>query len=136
MRFSDDKASAFNGREPDENQHSVLVESEAILDKSNTFVGRAECVPKIAEELVVDTPPNAFPPSRLFDVGAASLGYIREVSRSGSASFGLRIMVTINVPGALRASYRSRTPVGALPSVRLRPVIHRGGMSAMPRMNG
>src|SRR5207245_2899566 len=48
--------------------HAALLESEAILDKSNTIIGRAEYVQKSAEDLVLDTPPFGFAPDRHFSV--------------------------------------------------------------------
>ncbi len=116
--------------------NSALVESEAILDRRNTVFGRVELVQKTAEELVVDEAPFNFAPNRVFDVGAATAGYIREVTGFSGATIGLGVSGTLNVvPSALKAVYGSRTPVGGLVFVRLRPTFKRGGMSGMHDMH-
>jgi hypothetical protein len=101
---------------------SLLAESEGVLDARNTLFGRAEWVQKSAEELVLDTPPYGFAPDDRFDVGAVSLGYIRELARFGPGTLGLGVMGTINVvPAALSAAYGSRTPTAAAIFLRVRP---------------
>jgi hypothetical protein len=115
--------------------HGALVESEAILDKSNTVIGRAEHVQKSAEDLVLDTPPFGFAPNRHFDVASISLGYIREILRLRGATLGLGAMGTVNmVPSALGTAYGSRTPLGGVVFLRLRPLhaaMKMGGMGGM-----
>jgi hypothetical protein len=101
---------------------SALLESEAILDRFNTVFGRAEYVRKSAEELVLDTPPLNFRPSHEFDVGQVSVGYIRELVSLRGATVGLGAMGTLNlVPSSLGSIYGSRTPLGGLVFLRLRP---------------
>ena len=56
--------------------NSVLLESEAILDRSNTVFGRAEYVRKNAEEIAWKITSTS---REQFDVGHLSLGYIREL---------------------------------------------------------
>ena len=108
--------------------HSVLLESEAVLDASNTVFGRAEYVQKSAEELVLDTPQYGFASEQSFDVGELTLGSIREVARLGKGTLGIGAMATLNVvPSLLSPAYGSRTPYGALVFLRLRPF--RTGMS-------
>jgi len=110
--------------------NSFLLESEAILDRSNTLFGRTELVQKSAEDLVVANPITTsrgvvlpgLPATQLFNVGAAQLGYIREVARTHWATIGLGGAGTLNfVPTALEPYYGSRTPVGAFLFLRLRP---------------
>ena len=114
--------------------HSVLLESEAILDRSNTLFGRAEVVQKSAEELVLPQGPGAIDPERTFNLGHVSLGYIREVGRMGSATIGLGVRGTLDVvPSSLAPFYGSRSPTGFLLFVRLRPW-HQDAMSSMPGM--
>jgi len=110
---------------------SALVESEAILDRANTVLGRAEFVRKSAEELVVDTPQFGFSPDRQFNVGELSLGYIRELVRLRGATLGVGAMGTMNfVPASLGDAYGSRVPVGGIVFLRLRPAgIGMHGMS-------
>ncbi|MGI8400370.1 MAG: hypothetical protein ACR2NS_02040 [Gemmatimonadaceae bacterium] len=118
--------------------HSLLLESEAILDKKNTLFGRTELVQKSAEELVVADPLTTskgvtlpgFPTGQHFNVGTAQLGYIREVTRTHWATIGLGAAGTFNfVPAPLEAYYGSRTPLGAVIFLRLRP-FHGSKMGA------
>jgi hypothetical protein len=98
--------------------HSVLAESEAIVDATNTFFGRAELVQKSADDLGV----SGIPGSRVFNVGALQMGYIREVTRMHWATIGVGASGTLNfVPGALESAYGSRTPTGFMLFVRARP---------------
>lgn len=110
--------------------HSLLLESEAILDRSNTLFGRTELVQKSAEDLVVAGPVTTskgvvlpgFPATQRFNVGAVQLGYIREVARTRWATIGLGGAGTLNfVPGPLEPYYSSKTPLGAFVFLRLRP---------------
>jgi hypothetical protein len=99
--------------------HSVLLESEAVLDRSNTVFGRAELLQKTAHDLVLP----AFDEDRSFNVGALTLGAIREVGRKWGATLGVGASGTLNiVPAPLESAYGSRTPLGAMVFVRLRPV--------------
>jgi hypothetical protein len=99
--------------------NSALMESEAVLDPYNTVFGRAEMVQKTAADLAL----TSFPPDRSFNVGSVSLGYIRELVRGGKVTMGLGLSGTVNlVPIALESSYGSRTPLGAIAFLRLRPV--------------
>ena len=114
--------------------HSGLLETEAVLDKQNTLIGRAEIVQKSAEDLVLDTPQFGFPLAQSFNVGDLSLGYIREILPLRDATIGLGAMGTLNVvPSSLQPAYGSRTPLGAFVFLRLRPV--RAAKSAMAGMD-
>lgn len=98
---------------------SVLVEAEAVLDRSNTVYGRVEFVQKSAEDLVL----SSLPPESLFNTTALSAGYIRDLFRGSHATLGFGLQGTINlVPSGLDPFYGSRTPVGALVFLRARPV--------------
>jgi hypothetical protein len=128
--------------------HSLLLESEAILDKKNTLFGRSEFVQKSAEDLAVADPVLSskgvllpgFPATQHFNVETAQLGYIREFARTHWATIGLGAAGTLNfVPGALEAYYGSRTPVGSFIFLRLRPfhssrkgAANMGGMKMGP----
>ena len=99
--------------------HSGLGEAEAVLDRRNTVYGRIEFAQKSAEELVLST----LPPDRRFTVAAMSAGYIRELARGSRATFGIGLLATINrVPSGLAPFYGSRTPVGGMVFLRVRPV--------------
>ena len=115
--------------------HSVLAESEAILDRRNTIFGRLEVVQKTAGELVLPSGPGGFAPDSTFTVTALSVGYIREVVRSSKATVGVGFQGSLNaLPAALDSFYGSRTPVGGMLFVRIRPLHGPHSMSspAMP----
>jgi hypothetical protein len=98
--------------------HSALVESEAVLDRRTTLLGRAEIIQKSGADLVLPT----FDPGRLFDVGSVMVGYIRELARGRDVTIGLGATGTVNfVPFLLESDYGSRTPLGAMLFLRLRP---------------
>ena len=81
--------------------------------------GRAEYVRKNAEELSVE---NHFDLTQQFDVGHVSLGYIRELIGLRGATLGLGATGTLNVvPSLLNSAYGSRTPLGGLVFLRVRP---------------
>jgi hypothetical protein len=108
-------ANRKNGR----TTQSALAEVEAVLNRSNTVYGRLEFVQKTAEDLAVAT----VPPETDFNVTAISAGYIREVFRSSRATFGLGFQGMVNrLPNTLEPLYGSRTPVGGLVFLRVRPV--------------
>jgi hypothetical protein len=99
--------------------HSGLAEAEAVLDRSNTIYGRIETVQKTAEDLVLGT----LPPETQFNVTAISAGYIREVFQGSRATFGIGLQGTINrVPSGLESFYGSRTPIGGMVFLRVRPM--------------
>jgi hypothetical protein len=116
--------------------NALLLESEAVLDPKNTLLGRVELVQKSADELVLDVPPAGFAPKREFSVGAATLGYVREVAGFQGATIGIGVSGTLNVvPGALEEAYGSRTPVAGILFVRLRPTLKLGVMTGMGAMH-
>jgi hypothetical protein len=126
--------------------HSVLAESEIIVDRSSTLFSRAEFAQKSAEELVLEetgcgsgctsgSQSAAFSANDIFNVGELSLGYIRELASGHGGTIGLGAAGTLNlVPGALEPAYGSRTPLGAVVFLRLRPwrtASTAGGMKDM-----
>ena len=97
---------------------SALLESEAVLDRSNTVFGRAELVQKTAGDLSL----ASLPSGQVFNVGSASIGYIRDLARVRGATIGVGGSGTMNfVPSALHGAYGSRTPLGAMIFLRMRP---------------
>lgn len=123
--------------------NSLLLESEAILDRKNTLFGRTEFVQKSAEDLVVADPIvtskgvslPGFPASQRFNVSAAQLGYVREIARTRFATIGLGAAGTLNfVPAPLEPYYGSRNPVGAFVFLRLRPFHSSRGTAEMGGM--
>src|SRR5205814_3934013 len=67
--------------------HSILAESETILDHRNTLTGRLEIVQKSAEDLVL--PSGGFAHDSTFTVTTISAGYIRETINRRDAALGL-----------------------------------------------
>lgn len=115
--------------------HSLLLESEAVLDKRNTVFGRAEYVQKDAADLVLTDSAVAFPASRVFNVGEISAGYIREIAHGRGVTLGLGIRGSVNfVPEELSPFYGSRHPVGGSIFLRLRPTHQAAGMAGMAGM--
>ena len=115
--------------------HSVLAESEAILNRRNTIFGRVDVVQKTAGELVLPSGPGGFAPDSTFTVTALSVGYIRELVRSSKATVGVGFQAGLNVlPAALAPIYGSRTPAGGMLFVRIRPLhgAHTMSRTAMP----
>jgi hypothetical protein len=108
--------------------HAVLAESEAVLDSRNSIFARAELVQKSAQELVLDAPQGGFAAEDQFDISAVTVGYIRDFARLGRGTLGLGAMGTVNVlPPTLSTAYGTRTPLGAMVFIRVRPF--RTGMT-------
>jgi hypothetical protein len=121
----------------DELSHALLLESEAVLDKRNTVFGRAELVQKSEGDLAIFSPSSQPAPERHFDVAALSAGYVRELVRFGGGTLGLGAMGTVNVvPATLRGEYGSRTPLGAMVFLRVRPFKSAMPMSHMDMGHG
>src|SRR5258708_28347135 len=113
-------------------EHAVLAESEAILDRGNTILAHVELAQKSAEDPAVTLTFGS--PDHTFSVWSATVGYIRELGRWQGTTIGLGATGTVNVvPSTLEKIYGSRTPLGALVFLRLRP-FHTGGGHAMGGM--
>lgn len=116
-------------RHDDDVTHSVLLESEAVR-AANTVFGRAEVVQKSAGDLLIPSIDS----HRLFNVGAFTLGAVREIGSMWGATLGFGASGTVNVvPSDLEPSYGSRMPLGAMVFVRLRPTF--GKTDPMAGMN-
>jgi hypothetical protein len=98
--------------------HSVLVETEVVLDARNTLFGRAEYLQKTGHDLQI----AGIDEEQTLNVAALSLGYIRELLRKGGMTLGIGARATVNiVPESLEKPYGSRTPLGGMVFLRLRP---------------
>jgi hypothetical protein len=114
--------------------HSALLESEAVLDATNTVFGRVEFVQKDGDDLGL---PSGTGRDRSYDVGSVSLGYVRELWPLRGATLGLGVRASVNlVPGALEPFYGSRTPAGVTLFLRLRPVRRRAAAADGGEMAG
>ena len=112
-------------------ESSVALEGNAQLNDRNSVFARAEFVQKTAEDLVVTNVSS----NTLFPVYAFSAGYIREIAKYGQTTLGLGVSGSINiVPSTLVATYGTRTPLGLVVYLRLRPATmatHDDGMAGM-----
>jgi hypothetical protein len=112
--------------------HAILAEAEAIMKGRNTLFGRLELVQKSAEELVLPAGPGGFAPDSTFTITALSLGYIREFGRTRWATVGIGFQGSVSaIPAAIEPFYGSRTPVGGMLLVRIRPIHTPHNMATM-----
>lgn len=115
-----------------ERSHTVAFETEAIFDRWNTVLSRVELAQKSAEDLALDEPPFGFTSDRTFAISSLSLGYIRELGRGWGTTIGIGAMGTVNVvPSSIESVYGSRTPLGAVVFLRVRPFHAQRGMAGM-----
>jgi hypothetical protein len=68
-------------------EHSLMAESNLQLDQANSVFGRLEYVRKNGEELSLPDPLMG----EQFDIGALSLGYVREFAGFRGATFGWEV---------------------------------------------
>ena len=98
--------------------HSVMAESNFQLDQANSVFGRVEYVRKSGEELLLPGPLE----DQEFNIGALSLGYVREFARYRGATLGVGARGAINlIPRALHDVYGGRSPAGLAVFLRVRP---------------
>ncbi|MGI8547516.1 MAG: hypothetical protein ACR2M1_09290, partial [Gemmatimonadaceae bacterium] len=133
--------------------NSVVLETDAQLDRRNTVFGRAEFVQKTAADLVIGvtdgstyTPTNPvgvypFPVCNAcmtpgvsqdarYNVGVVALGYVREIGKFSGGTIGLGARGAVNfVPEALHSTYGTRTPIGTAIFLRFRPNRMNMGMN-------
>lgn len=103
-------------------QHSVMLESNLQLDRSNTIYGRLEYVRKGSEDLQIPGVDD-----EQYDIGSLSLGYVREFAWWQGATLGLGARGGVSfVPTALEEVYGSRTPAGFAVFLRVRPTVLAG----------
>jgi uncharacterized cupredoxin-like copper-binding protein len=100
-----------------ERTNSYLFESNYDFDK-NAIFGRFERVQKSGHELVL----NHADEDKIFNVGAYSLGYLRDLVKDKGIDMGLGAMVTINQnPASLSSYYGGTTHGGWQIFMRFRP---------------
>ena len=101
--------------------NTLLLETTLELDEINAVYGRAEYVRRTAADLAL-----VGSVSRELDIGAVSLGYERGLWRKPRVAAGLGARGTLNlVPEELHLFYGSRTPVGLMAYVQVRPGSNR-----------
>ena len=101
--------------------NTLLLESTLELGDAEAVYGRAEYVRRTAADLAL-----VGSVSRELDIGAVSLGYERVLWRSALVATGLGARGTLNLlPEELRLFYGSRTPVGLMAYVQVRPSTDR-----------
>lgn len=107
--------------------NSLLLESEAVLDRANTVFGRIEWVEKSREDL-------ALPPGQRLGLAALSLGYLRDFARTGGWTLGLGLRGAVGLgPAAIESAYGTRHPRGVTLFLRIRPA-GGGVVEDMPGM--
>jgi hypothetical protein len=95
--------------------NSVDLESTYEIDRNNSLFGRVEYVQKSAADLVI-------PGDGHYDIEGVSAGYTREIAHPAHVGIGLGGVVTVDaVPQSLEANYGTRTPLGFVLFLRLRP---------------
>ncbi|MFN2420123.1 MAG: hypothetical protein ABR527_01895 [Gemmatimonadota bacterium] len=103
--------------EPDHTTDAFLVETNANLAQQDLLFGRLEVVEKSAEDLALEGDGE-----EIFRVAKLSLVYIRHLAPFGGLVPGLGAGVSLSfLPDALEDDYGTRTPVGFLIFVRVRP---------------
>ena len=105
--------------------NSVLLESSFELDATNVVFARAEYVRRTAADLSL-----VGSVSRELDIGALSLGYARTLLNWRGLSVALGGRGIVNwIPSELEPFYGSRTPVGGMAYLRVRPAPATSGHS-------
>ena len=105
--------------DPAEWSHTFLAEGEAVFDRRHTLFGRLEWVRKTAEDLVI---PGA-DLHQHFHLGSLSVGGVRELGSGLGMTLGAGLRGTLNLlPSSLVPYYGSRTPLGGMVFLRIRPV--------------
>ncbi|MGI8468749.1 MAG: hypothetical protein ACR2N3_09870 [Pyrinomonadaceae bacterium] len=120
--FGDDKtlASAFVWGQNDDNgerTNAFLFESNFDFGKNAVF-GRVERVQKSGHELILNPPDE----DKIFNVGAYSIGYLRDIVKDKGIDVGLGGMLTFNQnPAALIPYYGGTNHQGFQVFLRFRP---------------
>jgi hypothetical protein len=105
--------------------NTLLLETALELNGANVAYGRAEYVRRTAADLALI---GSVSPE--LDLGALSLGYERRIWRRAPLAVGLGAQGTLDlVPEELRPFYGSRTPVGLVAYLQVRPGSAPRGMS-------
>lgn len=113
-----------------------LVEGTWMLNDEHTVFARAELLSKTGQELVL---PSSMA-GNTYGIASFSAGYVYDFHQLGAIVPGLGVVGTIDVVGrALEPIYDTRTPVGGMVFVRVRPPTMKmkmggqmNGMSSMP----
>jgi hypothetical protein len=97
---------------------ALLFETNLDLDGTNVLFGRAEFVRKTGDDLDVS------PTGQVYNLGAISIGYLRDIPLLDAFIVAPGVMVTTNIiDGRLDNAYHSQTPVGVAAFIRLRPAL-------------
>ncbi len=105
--------------------NASLVEAALMLNDEHTVFTRAELLTKTGAELVL---PAAMA-QNTYGMASFSAGYIYDFHQLGAIVPGLGVVGTVDVVGrALEPIYDTRTPVGGMVFVRLRPPVMKMNM--------
>ncbi len=97
---------------------ALLLETNLDLDGTNVLFGRAEFVRKTGDDL------DFSPAGQVYNLGAISVGYLRNFKLWDAFLAAPGVMVTTNIiDGRLDSAYHSQTPVGVAAFIRLRPAL-------------
>lgn len=108
--------------------NASLVEGTLMLDDTHTVFTRAELLTKTGHELVL---PEEMADT-VFGMASFSAGYVYDFHQLGAIVPGLGVVGTVDVVGsALEPIYDTRTPVGGMVFVRLRPPVMKMKMKPM-----
>jgi len=106
---------------------SYLLESQVVADERNTWFGRLEHLNKSAHDLHL----HDFPEEQSFAISSLSAGYIRELVSGRGVTIGFGGRASVNfVPATLETLYGSRTPIGGMVFLRLRPTLRAASSAA------
>lgn len=114
--------------------NASLVEAAAMLNDEHTVFTRVELLNKTGQELVL--PPEMA--ENTYRMASFSAGYVYDFHQLGTIIPGIGVVGTVDVVGrALEPIYDTRTPVGGMVFVRLRPPVMKmggpmAGMRDMP----
>jgi hypothetical protein len=98
--------------------YAALVESTAMFKDTQTVFARGELLNKRGEELALPAEMS----EQTFGIGALSAGYIYDLHQIPSVVTGVGFVGTMDVVGqTLGGVYDTRTPVGGMVFIRVRP---------------
>ena len=112
--------------------NASLVEAMLMLRDTHSIFGRVELLSKTGQDLVL---PDAMAETK-YGMASFSAGYVYDFEQLGPLVPGIGAVGTIDVIGAdLEPFYGTRTPVGGIVFVRIRPPVMKMKMGHMTRMS-
>ncbi|CAN5917850.1 hypothetical protein BH11MYX2_BH11MYX2_04700 [soil metagenome] len=113
--------------------NASLVEASLMLNDEHTVFTRVELLSKTGKDLVL--PPGMA--DNTYGMASFSAGYVYDFHQLGAIVPGIGVVGTVDVVGrALEPTYDTRTPVGGMVFVRLRPPVMKMNMKMGKQMVG